>query len=71
MKVTTGRDFLAALQQAGCLPPNTFRVVFDASFEDVVHVYYECFGDSALLTVDTVEAIKGSLTVHIEDLSDQ
>jgi hypothetical protein len=71
MRVTTGSTFLDALKKAGCIPPNTRRVVIDASFEEVVHVYYECFGDATLLSVDVVEPIKDCLAVHVEDLSDK
>jgi hypothetical protein len=70
MNVLLGRDFLERLKQAGALPPSARRVVIDASSEEVVHVYYECFGDPALLSIDAIESVKGCLAVHVADLSD-
>ena len=71
MSVLLGRTFLDRLKQAGAIPPTTRRIVIDASFDEVVHVYYECFGDAALLAIDTPEALKDSIVVHVEDLSDE
>jgi hypothetical protein len=71
MFVTTGRSFLDVLKKTGLIPPNTRRVVIDASMDEVVQMYYECYGDATLLCVDTVESLKDCITVHVEDLSDK
>jgi hypothetical protein len=71
MNVLLGRDFLTKLQAAGVLPPHTRRVVIDAAYDEVVQVYYECFGDSRMLSIDTAETFHDMLAVHVEDLAEK
>jgi hypothetical protein len=70
MSVLRGRQLLDHLQQAGVVPPNVRRAVIDASFDHVVSVYYECFGDPRLLRVDALEPLKDAVALHVEDLAD-
>jgi hypothetical protein len=69
MNVLLGDDFLAHLVKTGAVPHNVRRVVIDAHFQEVVHVYYECFGDQTLLSVDTVESLQDCIAIHVEDLA--
>jgi hypothetical protein len=46
-----GRDFLSALVDKGIVPPETTRVVIEATANDFVQVHYRVVGDERLLTV--------------------
>lgn len=49
---TSSKSFLDWLRRSGIIPENTRRVVIDAKVNDVVMIYIEQYGTTALLDVD-------------------
>jgi hypothetical protein len=66
-----GNQLLQRLQQIGVAPPNARRVIIDARINEVLAVYYECFGDQATMEIARPEVFDQALTLHVEDLSDK
>jgi hypothetical protein len=71
MMVLDGRALLHHLATVCHIPRNVRRVVIDAAVDDVVRVYYECFGDPKLLSVEALEPVKDAVMIHVEDLADK
>lgn len=60
-----GGMMLQTLHDAGILPPNCRRVIIDAKADDVVHMYFECFGDERVLRLDLPTNLGACDTVRI------
>ena len=71
MRILDGRAFLQQLERSSAIPGQVRRVVIDAAFDDVVRVYYECFGDTKLLSVEALESLNDGVQIHVEDLADK
>ena len=50
-RVVGGVELGKALAAAGLVPDNCSRMIVDVQVNDVVRVYYTCFGDEDLLRV--------------------
>jgi hypothetical protein len=71
MNVLHGKDFLTVLKDLGAVPAHARRVVIDADMTDIVHVYYEGYGDPRLLSIEGLSRVKDAIAVHVEELPDQ
>ena len=66
-----GTDYQAWLkrsQECGVIPPNVRRVIIDAPPDGAIKVYYECYADTRMFTIELADALKGCEVIHVEDV---
>lgn len=59
-----GHTLIQRLQAAHLLPPACRRVVVDVQVNEVVKVYYECFGSEELLEVLLPPALTEGIVIE-------
>jgi len=53
-QVITGHnsELIKALTSEGLLPDNCRRMIIDIDCDNIVKIYYECYGDEKILKID-------------------
>lgn len=63
------QDFWRSLKELGLGPgEDVCRVIIDIPCNDVVKVYYECFADKRMLTLDLTAALKDAEVISVNDV---
>lgn len=57
-----------ALEKTGLLPPEVRRIIIDIPLEDPVKVYYECFGDERMFTIDLANMLGKAEAIGVRDM---
>lgn len=65
------RGYLGDLEAAGIVPPETRRVIIDINVNCVATVYYECFADKRMFTVDLTKALSGAEVIGVADMPEK
>lgn len=67
-------DWIKTFVAAGVVPPNTRRVIVDIAIDHIAQVYYECYGDTRMFTVEVMigltEALKGAEVAHVSQAAE-
>ena len=53
--------FIKELVDKGIVPPNCRHAIIDANYDNTVQVYFDCFGDERLLTLDALPELKAAI----------
>lgn len=53
------REFVKALSDKGVVPLNCRRVIIDIPVDNIVRVFYECYGDAELACADLATLLEG------------
>ncbi len=74
MACMTGRTLLDGwvkqLIDAGVAPPETRRLIIDIPVDDVVKVYYECYGDEKMFTTELAVALQKADIIRVPGKDD-
>lgn len=65
-KVAPGLALLRKLVAAGVIPPQTRRVVIDATVDAPVVLHVECFGDDRILQLGTAD-FENAIQIRVTD----
>jgi hypothetical protein len=65
------RGYLGDLEAAGIVPPETRRVIVDINTNCVATVYYECFADKRMFSIDLTKALAGADVVSVADMAEK
>jgi len=69
--VGSGQDeWWKQLEEAGVTPPEGRRGIIDISIDDAAKVYYECFADKRMFSIDLIKMVSGTKAINVMEQPD-
>ncbi|MDZ4250310.1 MAG: hypothetical protein U0990_09505 [Candidatus Nanopelagicales bacterium] len=54
-----------SLASAGVIPPKCRRLIIDLQVDSIAKVYYECYADDRMFTIDVAKLLDGAEAVGV------
>ena len=61
-------EFFQQFVNAGIVPENVKRMVIDIEANEVVKVYYDCYGDKKMLELDLPASLQEAVKIRAKDI---
>ncbi len=58
------------MEEAGVVPSEVRRVIIDIPLDEPAVVYYECYADKRMFSIDLVNLVSGTKAVNVMDVPD-